>query len=286
MNVQRQLQSHAQTGIVEVIAGDLANPIESIEDGVAMDSQPLRCFFRAPIGGKKRIQRRHQIGIVLSVVGEEQLAKRSAGRDRQFGNVLGGKNQSVDAEIAKERQVTRPLQPATEQQRLPCFGVRTPDALDPFSNRASPDREGSVVLLSSNRPRKSSRSASASRLSSYVSSAGSTNSAALLRTRHSTRPPRVDHDRAGDSLFQSLPALFLPLRRGWDPRRRSRSGPRARHVRSGGRAQATRLLQEGGFATQGAVQHLVEHASSTSRRTVAAACSRASTTAQAAAPRP
>src|SRR5918997_6129116 len=75
MNVQRELQTHAQTCIIEVITGDITDGVEPVEYGVAMDAEAFRGFLRAPVRREKRVQGADQIGIVLSIVGE-QFAER------------------------------------------------------------------------------------------------------------------------------------------------------------------------------------------------------------------
>src|SRR5215218_4803459 len=70
MDVQRQLQSQAQTGVVEVVTSDIANPIEPVEHGVAMHAEPLCCFLWTPIRREKCVECADQIGVVLPVVGK------------------------------------------------------------------------------------------------------------------------------------------------------------------------------------------------------------------------
>src|SRR5829696_2137073 len=102
VNVQRQLQSQAQSGIVEVIAGDVANPIESVEHGVAMHAEPLRRFLRTSVCREERVQGADQIGIVLPIIGK-QFAKRLRVEVAQLRQPFGSEDQSVDAKIAKQR---------------------------------------------------------------------------------------------------------------------------------------------------------------------------------------
>src|SRR5688500_12997236 len=55
VNVQCELQTHAQSRIIEVITGDITDAVEPVEHGVAMNTEALRCFLGAPVRREKRI---------------------------------------------------------------------------------------------------------------------------------------------------------------------------------------------------------------------------------------
>ena len=113
MDMQRQLQSQTQTGIVEVVAGDVANASEPVEHGVAMHAEPLRRFFGTPVGREKRVECADQLGIVLPIVGN-QFAERLRVEVVQLRQALGGEDQPVDAEVVKECQVSWSLHAAPQ----------------------------------------------------------------------------------------------------------------------------------------------------------------------------
>ena len=71
MDVQCQVEPHAHPSVVQIVASDFPDTIESIKDGVAMHPKPLRRFFGAAVGGEEGIERADKAGIVLPVIDEQ-----------------------------------------------------------------------------------------------------------------------------------------------------------------------------------------------------------------------
>ena len=140
--MQRELQTHAQTRIIEVITGDIADAVKSIQYRVAMDTEALGCFLRAPVRREKRVQGTDQIGVVLSVIGK-QFAQRLRVKVVQFRQPFGGEDQAVDAKIAEQRKVTGSVHAASQQKRLARLRMGTADPGDSVPDRADPDRDSS-----------------------------------------------------------------------------------------------------------------------------------------------
>jgi hypothetical protein len=71
VDVQRQLEAEAGLGVVEVVAGQLADAVEAVEDGVAVDVEALGRLLGGAAGGEEGAQGADQLGVVVAVVGEE-----------------------------------------------------------------------------------------------------------------------------------------------------------------------------------------------------------------------
>ena len=215
MDVQRELQAHAQTRIIEIIAGDFAHAVEPVEHGVAVDTEPLRRFLGAAVRGEEGIEGADQIGVVLPVVGE-QCAERLGVEITQFRQLLRRRRSGG----------RRPDRRTSSGDPHPAFAARA--AAPGAPRRASAGCRPIPRARCRPRPRRrhrrrtapgaanSSRSVTASRAPDPHSAAGSTNSAPLLRMRQSTRPPRVVPVRAiavssPPSGHRSPPARTGPL---------------------------------------------------------------------------
>ena len=55
MDIEGEVQTHPHAGVVEIVAGDFANPVEPVEDGVSVDAQAFRGFLGAAVGGKEGV---------------------------------------------------------------------------------------------------------------------------------------------------------------------------------------------------------------------------------------
>ena len=106
MDAEGDLEAEADVGVVQVQAGDLADPVEAVEDGVAVDGQDGGRLLGGAVGLEERLQGPDQVGAMLLVVGE-QRGERLVVELADLRQALGGEDDPVDAEVPEGRRVAR-----------------------------------------------------------------------------------------------------------------------------------------------------------------------------------
>src|SRR2546421_3234752 len=71
--LEPEAQLLAPVARADVVAGELAYPLQAVVDRVAVREQPLRGTGDIAVGLQKGLERAHQIGLILLVVGDEGL---------------------------------------------------------------------------------------------------------------------------------------------------------------------------------------------------------------------
>ena len=138
-----QLQGKAVVGVVQVHAGDLGDPLQAIEQRIAVQVEPFGGLADVAVLGKERLQRVHKLCVVAGVV----RLQGCQGLAMELGQLvarLQPPQEVIEGQIAKREHPPPAKEAAHQGQRLLGLGKGTAQAHQPGA--CPPDANSNLDL--------------------------------------------------------------------------------------------------------------------------------------------
>src|SRR5690606_15516816 len=112
-----EMEPQPDFSIIEIEPGELPNPVEAVEDRVAMDPEYRGGLLRSTSPGEEGAERLDQLRAVSPVIFDQRRERFIVERP-QFRQFLRGEDQPVNPEIVEVAEPPRPMQAAAHRQCL------------------------------------------------------------------------------------------------------------------------------------------------------------------------